>query len=119
MAFEIRLVKLVNGDMVIGKWDIENRQIKDPAVLQTVPTEQGGMQMMLLPFGYPFDNEIDGEISIDHVMYEYKSVPKELETKYLEATSSLTISSANDLRTLENLGRAGGNASSISDLLRK
>ncbi len=119
MALEIRLVKLVNGDMVIGKWDLEKRLIKAPAVLQTVPTEQGGMQMMLLPFGYPFDTEIDGEISMDHIMYEYKSIPAELETKYLEATSSLTISSANDLRTLENLGRAGGNGSRISELLRK
>ncbi|MDD4648855.1 MAG: hypothetical protein PHO79_02385 [Desulfoplanes sp.] len=115
MALDIRLVKLVNGDMVIGKWDLENRKIQDPAILQTVPTAQGEMQMMLLPYGYPFDNDIDGEISIDHVIYEYKSVPEELKTKYLEASSNLTISSASDLRNLENFG----NGSGISDLLRK
>jgi len=119
MALEIRLVKLINGDMVIGKWDVENNKIQDPAILQTIPTQQGGVQMMLLPFGYPFDNEIEGEISMEHVLYQYKSVPEELKTKYLEASSNLTLSTASDLRNLENLGQGGGNVSNIGDLFRK
>ncbi len=119
MALEIRLVKLISGDMVIGKWDIENNSLQDPAILQTLPTQQGGMQMMLLPFGYPFDNEIEGTISMNHILYTYKAVPEELKTKYLEASSNLTISTANDLRNLENLGQGSGKVSNISDLLRK
>jgi hypothetical protein len=119
MALEIRLVKLINGDMVIGKWDMDNNTIKDPAILQTIPTQQGGMQMMLLPFGYPFDNEIEGEISMDHVLYEYKTLPEELKNKYLEASSNLTISTASDLRNLENLSQGGGKVSNVGGLFRK
>ncbi|WP_462324510.1 hypothetical protein [Desulfoplanes sp.] len=119
MALEIRLVKLINGDMVIGKWDVENNKIQDPATLQTIPTQQGDVQMMLLPFGYPFDNEIGGEISMNHVMYEYRTVPEELKTKYMEASSNLTLSTPGDLKNLENLGHGGGNVSNLGDLFKK
>jgi hypothetical protein len=56
--YDIRLVKLVNGDMVLGKWNQDKGVISGPAILQTIPTQQGGMQMLLLPFGYPFDQEM-------------------------------------------------------------
>ncbi|MHC1702181.1 MAG: hypothetical protein AB9900_14630 [Humidesulfovibrio sp.] len=103
MPYDIRLVKLINGESVIGKWSPDGKTITDPAVLQTVPSQQG-VQMMLLPFGYPFEQEITGEISTAHVLYEYKKAPEELKTKYLEAASNLTLSAA------------GGN---ISQLLKK
>lgn len=90
--YDIRLAKLVNGEMVLGKWDQEAGLIKDPAILQTIPTQQGGVQMLLLPFGYPFDQEIGGEIELKHVLFEYKTIPEELKTKYLEATTNLTLS---------------------------
>ncbi|MBU1228635.1 MAG: hypothetical protein KJ701_01565 [Proteobacteria bacterium] len=90
MAYDIRLVKLINGESVIGKWSEDGQTITDPAVLQTVPSQQG-VQMMLLPFGYPFEQEITGEISTAHVLYEYKKAPEELKTKYLEASSNLTL----------------------------
>ncbi|NCB36381.1 MAG: hypothetical protein EOM58_10105 [Clostridia bacterium] len=91
MAYDIRLVKLINGETVIGKWSDDGQTISDPAVLQTVPMQQG-VQMMLLPFGYPFEQEITGVISTKHVLYEYKKAPEELKTKYLEAASNLTLS---------------------------
>ncbi len=56
MAYDIRLVKLVNGDLVIGKFEANAEHITECAALQTVPTQQG-MQMMLLPFGYPFEQD--------------------------------------------------------------
>lgn len=109
MAYDIRLVKLITGDMVLGKWEENERKIKDIAILQTLPTQSGGVQMMLLPFGYPFENEISGEISLDHVIYVYKAFPDELKTKYLEATSNLTLSTPGDLRRLQNVaGKSGG-----------
>jgi len=46
-----------------------------------------------MPFGYPFDNEFRSGISYVHVLYEYKNCPEELKTKYMEATSNLTLSS--------------------------
>jgi hypothetical protein len=119
MTQDIRLVKLVNGDMVVGKWAESEGKIKDPAILQTFPTQQGGVQMALMPFGYPFDNEIEGEISIEHVIYQYKNVPDDLKNKYTEASSNLTISSASDLKNLQNMGGQGaGSMGNISDLLK-
>ena len=114
--YDIRLVKLVNGDMVLGKWNEEKGVITDPAILQTIPTQQGGMQMLLLPFGYPFDQEMTGEIDLKHVIYQYKTVPEELKTKYLEATTNLTLSAPGGLG---NLGGMGGGASDFSKFLKK
>jgi hypothetical protein len=108
MAYDIRLVKLITGDLALGKWDEGERKFKDIAVIQTVPTQSGGVQMMLLPFGYPFENEIGGEISLDHVIYVYKTFPEELKTKYMEASSNLTLSTAEDLRRLQNMAGAAG-----------
>lgn len=110
MAYDIRLVKLITGDMALGKWVEAEHKFKDIAVIQTVPTQSGGVQMMLLPFGYPFENEITGEISLDHVMYVYKNFPEELKTKYMEASSNLTLSSPGDLQRLKNMGGPGGKA---------
>jgi hypothetical protein len=105
MAYDIRMVKLVSGETVIGKYDAAAAQINDPAVLQTVPTQQG-VQMMLMPFGYPFDNDFGGSIAMTHVIYEYKSCPEELKNKYLEACSNLTLSSGG----LGGLNLKGGGA---------
>ena len=120
MTRDIRLVKLINGDMVIGKWIEEEGNLSEPAILQTIPTQQGGMQMALLPFGYPFDNEIEGEISGDHIMYIYKNVPEDLKNKYLEAASNLTISSAGDLKNLQNMagGQQGSGMTNFGDLFK-
>lgn len=115
MAYDIRLVKLINGETVLGKWDEEAGNLTDVALLQTLPSQQGGVQMLLLPFGYPFETEVGGEISLAHVLYEYKKVPEELKTKYLEATSNLTLSTASDLKNLSNLAAPG----KISNLLKK
>lgn len=118
MAYDIRMAKLINGDNVLGKWDETEKKIKEVALLQTIPTQQG-VQMLLLPFGYPFETEITGDIDMAHVLYEYKSFPEELKTKYLEATSKLTLSTPGDLRALKNLGGGKGGISDLSQLLKK
>ncbi|BBD09043.1 hypothetical protein [Desulfovibrio ferrophilus] len=114
MAYDIRLVKLINGEMILGKYVEEDGQAKlqDAAVLQTVPTQQG-VQMMLVPFGYPFDNEMDAEIDYKHVIYRYKKIPADLETKYLEAASGLAMASSGDLSNLQ--GMTGGATQGVSD----
>ncbi|MFW6323543.1 MAG: hypothetical protein ACOC0U_00635 [Desulfovibrionales bacterium] len=119
-AYDIRMAKIINGDMVIGKWDESGRRIEDPAMVQVIPTQQGGVQMMLLPFGYPFEMEITGEISLDHILYEFKSTPEELKNKYLEAVSNLTISSSGDLKNLQNMAAKGkgGNVTDLGSLLK-
>lgn len=92
MAYDIRMAKLVTGEIAIGKFDEAASVINDPAILQTVPTQQG-VQMMLVPFGYPFENEFTGSVALTHVLYEYKNCPEELKNKYMEASSNLTLSS--------------------------
>ena len=92
MAYDIRMAKLVTGEIAIGKFDAQAATINDPAVLQTVPSQQG-VQMILMPFGYPFDASFDGSIAFHHILFEYKSCPEDLKTKYLEACSNLTLSS--------------------------
>lgn len=121
MALEVKLAKLVSGDMVLGKWEENEGKIKEPASLQTIPTQQGGVQMALLPFGYPFDTDLHGEISAEHVLYWYKNVPEDLKNKYWEASSNISISSSEDLRNLQNMaGDKGGkgNITDIGDLLK-
>ncbi|RQD63915.1 hypothetical protein [Desulfonatronovibrio magnus] len=120
MAYDIRLVKIVTGDMVLGKWDESAQKMTDLATLQMVPTQQGGVQMVLLPFGYPIDNELTGEIEGKHILYTYKNVPEDLKSKYLEASSNLTISSAGDLKNLNNLsGKGGGKITDIGSMFKK
>jgi len=92
MNYDIRLVKLTSGDMIVGKFDVAGNKIEDPAVIQAMPTAQG-TQMVLLPYGYPFDQDMHGQISMDHVMFEYKNCPEELKTKYLEALTNISMSS--------------------------
>ena len=126
MAYDIRLVKLINGEMVMGKWSEDGKRITEPAVIQTVPTQQG-VQMIMLPFGYPFEQEFEGEVSTEHVLYEYKKCPEELKTKYMEAVSNLTLSAPGGLGGLGGGGLGGGGGfgggfgggGDISDLLKK
>ena len=68
MAYDIRLVKIITGEMIIGKYDAEKNTLTDVAVLQTVPTQQG-VQMLLMPYGYPFEQDFTGSISEVHVIY--------------------------------------------------
>ncbi len=112
MAYDIRLVKLVSGEMILGKFDAEKNVYNDPAILQIVPTQQGSMQMMLVPFGYPFDQDFTGFISHDHVIFTYTACPEDLKTKYMEAFSNLSLSSKGlgglDLKNPPSGGVPGG-----------
>ena len=115
MAYNVCMVKLVTGEMVIGKHDVQAKVINDPAVLQTVPTQQG-VQMMLMPYGYPFETNFTGSLADSHVLYTYKSCPEELKTKYLEACSNITLSTGGlgglDLKN-PGSGKAGGDIASL------
>ena len=102
MAYTIKLVKLVTGDTVLGKYNEDQKELESVAMLQTVPTQQG-VQMILLPFGYPFEETFDAKIAYTHVLYEYKKCPEDLEKKYLEATSNITIASGSTLQNMGNI----------------
>lgn len=116
MAYDIRMVKLVTGEMVIGKHDEAAQAINDAAILQTIPTQQG-VQMMLMPYGYPFENDFDGSLSYKHVLYSYKNCPEELKTKYMEACSNLTLSTGG-LGGMDLKNPGPGKGGDIASLLR-
>ena len=61
MSKPIRLFKLVTGELVLGKFDEEANMLEDVAIIQVVPTQQG-VQMMMLPYGYPFEQEFKGSL---------------------------------------------------------
>lgn len=92
MAYDIRLVKIVTGELIIGKFDADADALTDVAIMQTVPTQQG-VQLMILPYGYPFEQEFTGRIAAKHFLYEYSKVPQDVQDKYLEACSNLSLSS--------------------------
>ncbi len=116
MAYEIKLVKLVSGDMVIGKVGVEEGKMTEVAALQTIPTQQG-VQMMLLPFGYPFEQDFDSIVSLSHVLYEYKACPEELRTRYMESISNLTLSTGG-LGGMDLQNPGGGKVTDISKLIK-
>ena len=90
MSKPIRMFKLVSGDLVLGKYDEEANVLEDVAYIQVVPTQQG-VQMVMLPYGYPFEQEFKGVISGKHFMFAFSRLPDDLETKYLEACTKLTL----------------------------
>ncbi len=103
MAYTIRLVKLVTGELVLGKYDADTKILSEVALMQIVPTQQG-VQMLMLPYGYPFEQGFSGSLKAEHFMYEYTRLPDDLETKYLEAISNLTLNTGG----LGNLNLKGG-----------
>jgi len=109
MSYDIKLVKLISGDMIVGKFNDADQKIESPAAIQAMPTQQGGSQMVLLPFGYPFDQEMHGEIAMSNVLFEYKNCPEELKTKYIEALTNISMSSGGlDLSSGQESGSGGG-----------
>ena len=109
-AYDIRMVKLVSGEIVLGKYDAEKDVLSGVVQLQNVPTQQG-MQMLLTPYGFPFENTFDAEIEGRFILYRFKDTAKELQDKYIEVTTNLSVSS--------NLGKIqfGGSTQSGSGLI--
>ena len=93
MAYDIRLVKIITGELIIGKYDAEEKTLNEVAIVQTAPHQQGGMQLMLLPYGYPFEQNFGGKIAEEHFLYTYSRKPQEMIDKYLETVSNLTLKS--------------------------
>ncbi len=97
MQYDIKLVKLVSGDTVMGNYDADKKAMKDVVLIQTIPTASGSVQVALLPFGFPYEDTIEGTVIAEqHIMYTYAKVPDELSKKYLEAKSNIKIASSMD-----------------------
>jgi len=100
MSENVRFVKLVSGENVIGV--LEDGVIKDLVMVQAVPAG-GGMQIAILPYGFPFEEDVRGEIKEEHIMFEFDKLPEELLNKYIESKSDIKIASP-------GMGGMGGGA---------
>ncbi len=95
MSYDIRLVKLVTGEVVVGKYNEAGKTLDEVATMQTVPTKEGGVQMMMIPYGYPFEQNFAASIPFDKFIYVFTNTPEELQTKYIELSTNLTIQKSN------------------------
>ncbi len=87
-----KFVKLVTGEMVMGTYNEQNDTLEDVALIQVVPSSSG-IQIAIVPYGFPFEEKIKGKIGMDKVIYEFEDVPSDIENKYIQAKSNITISS--------------------------
>jgi hypothetical protein len=104
---DIIFVKLVSGDTCIGIKDEDKNVLKDVAVVQAVPVGNSGIQIAILPFGFPYEEDISGEVPMDKVLYTYKELPDDMKNRYIEAKSNIRIAGAGELG-----GFGGGSQSS-------
>lgn len=95
MPYDIRLIKIITGELIIGKFNAETQCLDEVAIIQTVQAQQG-VQMFLLPYGYPFETKFNGSIEAKHFLFEYKNPPEDVQNKYLEACSNIALSSKSD-----------------------
>ena len=74
----------------MGKYNEKKDIVTEVATLQSVPMKQGGVQMMLMPYGMPFENILGGEIEGKHIIYRYSEAPQELKDKYMEISEKIS-----------------------------
>lgn len=91
---DIKLAKMINGDFVIGVDSPEKDGISDVALVQIIPSSSGNLSIALLPLGFPFEEEINGFLPNDKLLYVIKKVPEELKNKYTESKTNIRIASA-------------------------
>jgi len=84
MAQDMRLVKLISGELVLGKYDKEAGALTNAASLQVTIKPQG-MQIMMLPYGYPFQHGFTASIDEKYIMFTYETLPENIEAKYHDA----------------------------------
>ncbi len=105
MIDNIVFAKLVSGETIIGIKDQAAGVVKDVVLVQAMPSHTGALQIAIVPFGFPFEDEVRGEISLSHVIFEYKDCPADLANKYVETKSNIKIAG--------NLGGLGGSDSGL------
>ena len=102
MAYDIRLMKLVTGELVIGKYDQEKDCLNDVAAIP-----------MMLPYGYPFEPNFSGTLEGKTFLYRYADTPKELQDKYIEASTNLTVAGGLGKMQFGSGPLPGGNGSGL------
>lgn len=101
MSDNIVFAKLVTGEMVLAEKSADGESIENICLVQVVPAASGSMQIAIVPYGFPFEEDVRGEISMSNVLFQFKEVPGDLADKYIETKSNIKIAS--------NMSGLGGN----------
>ncbi len=89
MASDIRLFKLVTGEVVIGEYDASTDTVSAVCSVQRANTKDGGMQLIMVPYGVPFETTLGGAIEGKNILYRYMETPQELQDKYTEIIENI------------------------------
>lgn len=121
MNTEIELLKLYNGEYIIGKFDSLSKDgdkivLKDPRVILFVPTRTGEMVAAIKPVCFPFlSNRLKESIEIYQSQIEYRlydklgEIEKDIIDGYNSEVAGIEIASAADLNAMTGKNtNAGG-----------
>lgn len=109
---KIELIKLYNGDYVIGELETENENkiaYKNPRLLVMMPTMSGSVQMGIKPLTFPFkckrlSDHIDIETS--QILYRLYDSSNEIDGEIIKGYNSevtgIKIASAKDTAAVAN-----------------
>ena len=86
---ELRILKLVSGEEVVGEITSDSADsvtIQNPCTLGIVPTQSGGPRLNMMPL-LIFSEQKKVQLQKSHIVYEV-SVAQEIENKYNEIYGS-------------------------------
>ena len=87
------------------------------AYLMPITFEEQSMaydiRLMMLPYGYPFEPNFSGTLEGKTFLYRYADTPKELQDKYIEASTNLTVAGGLGKMQFGSGPLPGGNGSGL------
>ncbi len=89
MEFDIRMFKLVTGELIIGNYDADTDSVNYVCSLQRGGAEAQKVKLLMLPYGIPFENSFGGSIEGRHFLYRFQETPEEMQKKYLEVVENI------------------------------
>ncbi len=89
MEFDVRMFKLVTGELIIGNYDIKTDSVNYVCTIQRGESQSQKMKLMMLPYGVPFENNFGGSINGRHILYRFQETAVEMQKKYLEIVENV------------------------------
>jgi hypothetical protein len=106
LKLKVNVYLLASGNFVIGK---EGKEfIEDVVSINITQNKQGGIEVGLFPFGFPFNQELaDQYLTSNNTIWQTEA-DEQLVTSYLKELSGIDIVSnvqtMDDIRALQGLG---------------
>ena len=115
----IELLKLYNGELIIGKFDCLSKDdkivLKDPRIIFMVPTRTGEMMAVVRPVTFPFESKrLKDTMEFPTSQIEFRlfdklgEIDKDLIDGYNSEVAGITIASTADMNAM-----TGNNSGSL------